>query len=118
MAKSKYFPDLKNDVDDADVEQIEDAFSLIEADFTEAKTYADSADAKMLESAKEYADSLSENYATAEQGEKADNSIQITDELVFKCDTSVGKLYEILINDDDEIIVPPDPGEDIPIITE
>lgn len=35
MAESKYFPDLKNGVDVADVEQVEDAFSSIENDITE-----------------------------------------------------------------------------------
>lgn len=32
MAESKYFPNLSNGVDEADVEQVETAFSLIEAD--------------------------------------------------------------------------------------
>lgn len=84
----------------------------------EAKQYADTQAESALESAKQYADSLSDNYATAEQGKKADKAIQLTDELILMCDTSVGELFEIFKEEDDEPVAPLDPGEDIPIITE
>lgn len=38
MAQSKYFPDLKNSVDDADVEQVETAFSSVETDMNNRYT--------------------------------------------------------------------------------
>lgn len=41
MAESKYFPDLKNGIDVADVTQIEDAFTAVESDMN-AKANADS----------------------------------------------------------------------------
>lgn len=55
MAESKYFPNLSNGVDDADVEQVETAFSLIEADMDNK---VDKADGKGLSS---------NDYTTAEK---------------------------------------------------
>lgn len=43
MAKSKYFPDLQDDKDDASVEPIEKAFTLVEDDVTEIRDVANNA---------------------------------------------------------------------------
>ena len=71
MAQSKYFPNLSNGVDDADVEQIEAAFAAVEDDMSEtlsaAKSYADTKASAAETAAKSYADSKSN---TAEENAK------------------------------------------------
>lgn len=73
MAKSKFFPDLKNGEDTADVEQVESAFSMIEQDFNDfaeimavsvadTRRYADTQAESALESAKQYANENIEQY--------------------------------------------------------
>ena len=62
-------------VDLSDYIKTEDAEEKIAAALLEAKTYAES----MRDEAKGYADSLASNYATNEQGAKADSAVQPED---------------------------------------
>lgn len=63
-------------VDLTDYAKASDVTSAIRTAKTEITTAYEAADTTVLNSAKIYADSLADNYATAEQGKKADSAVQ------------------------------------------
>jgi hypothetical protein len=73
IAKGKLSTDVQTSLEKADTAAQEaDIAEALEA----AKTDASNKDAVVLSEAQKYADSLAGNYATAEQGTKADNALQ------------------------------------------
>lgn len=81
VSEAKTYADTKASEAQAAAEATASADATSKADkaLSSAKSYADTQDATTLQSAKDYADGLAGNYATAAQGKLADSALQTAD---------------------------------------